>query len=119
MNPMKSSSLNDQVDQTPQNIYCEKGTKAKIQCSHQITNYNQIFWYKQLDDGQLQLLGYMLATSAKIEPGAKILITGDANKGKTSTLTLEEPSILPSIYGSSFPPWKKKKSPTGSRNFEF
>ncbi|XP_055087240.1 uncharacterized protein LOC117390892 [Periophthalmus magnuspinnatus] len=89
---VSGSSLNDQVDQTPQNIYCEKGTKAKIQCSHQITNYNQIFWYKQLDDGQLQLLGYMLATSANIEPGAKILITGDANKGKTSTLTLEEPS---------------------------
>uniref|UniRef100_A0A3B4AY63 Ig-like domain-containing protein n=1 Tax=Periophthalmus magnuspinnatus TaxID=409849 RepID=A0A3B4AY63_9GOBI len=86
------SSLNDKVHQTPKDIYNTKGTSAKIQCSHEIDSYNRILWYKQLKDGQLQFLGYIVATAPSPEDGAKIQIEGDANKGKKSFLTIEEPS---------------------------
>uniref|UniRef100_A0A3B4ARN1 Ig-like domain-containing protein n=1 Tax=Periophthalmus magnuspinnatus TaxID=409849 RepID=A0A3B4ARN1_9GOBI len=86
------SSLNDKVHQTPKDIYNTKGTSAKIQCSHEINNYDRILWYKQLKDGQLQFLGYIVGSSAFPEDGAKIKIEGDANKDKPSILTIEEPS---------------------------
>ncbi|KAK7904140.1 hypothetical protein WMY93_016747 [Mugilogobius chulae] len=87
-----SSSLNDHVKQTPKDIYQIKETSPEIKCSHSIDSFNRILWYKQLSDGQLQLLGYMLGTSQNIEKGVKVQMTGDANKDKIATLTIEEPS---------------------------
>ncbi|KAK7904141.1 hypothetical protein WMY93_016748 [Mugilogobius chulae] len=86
------SSLNDQVQQTPKDIYQTKETTAKIQCSHNINGYNRIFWYKQLSDGQLQLLGYMLGTSEYLEKGVKVQMTGNANTDEKVILTIEERS---------------------------
>ncbi|KAL0969474.1 hypothetical protein UPYG_G00227800 [Umbra pygmaea] len=41
------SSLSDQVHQSPPALYKNQGESAKINCSHSISNYNRILWYKQ------------------------------------------------------------------------
>uniref|UniRef100_A0A3B4H9H6 Ig-like domain-containing protein n=1 Tax=Pundamilia nyererei TaxID=303518 RepID=A0A3B4H9H6_9CICH len=67
-----------------------KQETAEITCSHSIDTYNQILWYKQTKSGQLQLLGYMFATSPSVEPGVTVTISGNANKDQTCTLTIKD-----------------------------
>uniref|UniRef100_A0AAZ3ST76 Immunoglobulin V-set domain-containing protein n=1 Tax=Oncorhynchus tshawytscha TaxID=74940 RepID=A0AAZ3ST76_ONCTS len=61
---------------------------AKIECSHSISGYNVILWYKQSNNRELMLLGYMVGTSAIPEAGFDI--EGDASAGGTSTLTIKQ-----------------------------
>uniref|UniRef100_A0A3Q4GPJ3 Ig-like domain-containing protein n=1 Tax=Neolamprologus brichardi TaxID=32507 RepID=A0A3Q4GPJ3_NEOBR len=67
------SSYSDKVYQTPADIYTN-GEDAKISCSHNISSYNQILWYKQ-SKKQLELLGYI------------------ASQGKNCTLTIKETKL--------------------------
>uniref|UniRef100_A0A3Q0RYY5 Ig-like domain-containing protein n=1 Tax=Amphilophus citrinellus TaxID=61819 RepID=A0A3Q0RYY5_AMPCI len=76
------------VHQIPANIYT-RGEEAKIHCSHNITSYNQILWYKQ-SRKQLQLLGYMVLTAGNPEPGVNVVMDGNANQGQNCTLTIKE-----------------------------
>uniref|UniRef100_A0A3Q1EMS4 Ig-like domain-containing protein n=1 Tax=Acanthochromis polyacanthus TaxID=80966 RepID=A0A3Q1EMS4_9TELE len=77
------------VDQIPTDIYKEQGQTAIIYCSHRIDSYNKILWYKQLENGQLQYLGYLNIKNGNPEKGLNVTIEGDANKGETSTLTIK------------------------------
>ncbi|KAF3845333.1 hypothetical protein F7725_008496 [Dissostichus mawsoni] len=71
---VSGSSLSDNVSQTPAYMYKNLGEEAVISCSHSIKDYNQILWYKQMKDGQLQFLGYMLATQETPEPGLGMIL---------------------------------------------
>lgn len=82
------SSFSDQVVQTPADI-CTKGEDAKIDCSHNIPNYNRIFWYKQ-SKSHLQLLGYLFIDQSYPEPGVNVMMDGNANQGRESSLTIKE-----------------------------
>uniref|UniRef100_A0A3Q0RTV3 Ig-like domain-containing protein n=1 Tax=Amphilophus citrinellus TaxID=61819 RepID=A0A3Q0RTV3_AMPCI len=73
----------DIIAVTPADIYT-KGEDAKINCSHSITNYDRILWYKQ-SKNQLQLLGYMY-----IESGVNVAMDGSAEQNKMCTLTIRE-----------------------------
>ncbi|KAF0043902.1 hypothetical protein F2P81_003060 [Scophthalmus maximus] len=76
---LHSSSPSHKVKQTPANMYKKPAEMAKIQCSHSIDNYNQILWYKQTqNNGQLQLLGYMVGVQVDQSPAALIRKAGDA-----------------------------------------
>ncbi|KAG7239893.1 hypothetical protein INR49_028307, partial [Caranx melampygus] len=86
------SSLSDKVHQSPTDIYRKEGEKAKIKCLHNDDTFNQILWYKQLENGKLQLLGYMYGTASP-EKGLNVTIEGGANKGETCTLTTEQLSV--------------------------
>ncbi|CAB1450315.1 unnamed protein product [Pleuronectes platessa] len=56
---VSGSSLSDKVQQLPAHIYKKPTETAKIYCSHSIDSYNVILWYKQINNRELQLLGYM------------------------------------------------------------
>uniref|UniRef100_A0A4W6CML7 Ig-like domain-containing protein n=1 Tax=Lates calcarifer TaxID=8187 RepID=A0A4W6CML7_LATCA len=82
------ASVSDKVQQTPADIHKKQEQTAKIYCSHNIESYYIILWYKQ-SNRELQLLGYMTGDSEKLEPGVKVKIEGNANKGQNCTLTIE------------------------------
>ena len=86
------SSLSEKVHQRPAEMFITSERNSKINCSHDIDSYNRILWYKQ-SDGDLKLLGYMVGSSGNVEPGVDVKISGDANKGKTCTLTIEDLSL--------------------------
>ncbi|CAI5695664.1 unnamed protein product [Oreochromis niloticus] len=87
---VSGSSLSDQVHQDPADIYRIQGETAEITCSHNIDTYNQILWYKQTKNSQLQLLGHVYSTNPSVEPGVTVTIAGNANKDKTCTLTIKD-----------------------------
>ncbi|KAK1893386.1 T cell receptor beta variable 18 [Dissostichus eleginoides] len=66
---VSGSSLSDNVQQTPAYMYKNLGEEAVISCSHSIENYDRILWYKQMKDGELQFLGYILKGFKNPEPG--------------------------------------------------
>lgn len=82
------SSLSDQITQIPTQIHYKPEETAEIKCSHSITNYNTILWYKQTQDRQLQFLGYLTGASAFPESGLGVKLGGSADEGQTSTLTI-------------------------------
>ncbi|XP_038158650.1 M1-specific T cell receptor beta chain-like [Cyprinodon tularosa] len=82
-------SLNDQVHQDPPELFCMTEDKPRINCKHEIQDYNRILWYKQSKDRRMQFLGYMNVKDGYPENGVKVTITGKATKGETCTLTLE------------------------------
>lgn len=59
-----------------------------ISCSHSITNYDRMNWYRQ-SDKELQLLGYMNFDTGYPADGLGVKISGSALKGMTCDLTVE------------------------------
>ncbi|CDQ96030.1 unnamed protein product [Oncorhynchus mykiss] len=82
------SSLSNQVHQIPAGLYKNQGELAKMECSHSISTYNRILWYKQSNYREFVFLGYMTAKTGFSEAGFDI--EGDANAGGTSTLTINQ-----------------------------
>ncbi|XP_042249909.1 M1-specific T cell receptor beta chain-like [Thunnus maccoyii] len=83
-----------QVHQTPAEVYKSPGETAELRCVHSIPNYNQILWYKRSKTGQLQLLGYMLASAAFPEAGVSVKMNGSADTNEISTLRTEQLSPI-------------------------
>ncbi|KAI3367447.1 hypothetical protein L3Q82_026302 [Scortum barcoo] len=90
---VSGSSFSDRVYQNPADIYRNPGRKAVIDCSHTIDTYDNIIWYKQLENGQLQFLGYMYTNMYNPEAGLGVKISGRAEKDQTCTLTIDEVSL--------------------------
>ncbi|CAL8283868.1 unnamed protein product [Lota lota] len=89
---VSGSSLSDQVHQTPTEmvVAIESGQTVTLSCSHSIQNYNQILWYKQQhNDKQMELLGYMLSTTAYPEKGKAVAMEGSADQDQTARLTIQ------------------------------
>uniref|UniRef100_A0A3Q1GSB3 Ig-like domain-containing protein n=1 Tax=Acanthochromis polyacanthus TaxID=80966 RepID=A0A3Q1GSB3_9TELE len=84
------ASNHDQVHQNPPDMYRNPGQSVQISCSHSIDNYDRIYWYKQLENRQLQLLGYMQAgiKFPEKELDVNMEMGGSADKGETCTLTI-------------------------------
>uniref|UniRef100_A0A667YKY8 Ig-like domain-containing protein n=1 Tax=Myripristis murdjan TaxID=586833 RepID=A0A667YKY8_9TELE len=74
------------VTQTPK-LWNNVGENATIDCSHtKDSTYNQMYWYRQLPgEGMKQIV--FTSTYVTVQMG------GGANKGDTSTLTIEELSL--------------------------
>uniref|UniRef100_A0AAY5KBL8 Immunoglobulin V-set domain-containing protein n=1 Tax=Esox lucius TaxID=8010 RepID=A0AAY5KBL8_ESOLU len=53
------------------------GVSAEMHCSHNITSYYYILWYKQDGHRRLIFLGYMYMTSVNPEPGIDVTLKGD------------------------------------------
>uniref|UniRef100_A0A8K9UZL6 Immunoglobulin V-set domain-containing protein n=1 Tax=Oncorhynchus mykiss TaxID=8022 RepID=A0A8K9UZL6_ONCMY len=78
----------NQVHQSPASLYKNQGKSAKMVCSHSISGYDRVLWYKQSNYREFVFLGYMIGTSGFPEAG--FVIEGDANAGGTSTLTINQ-----------------------------
>uniref|UniRef100_A0A4W5KBU0 Ig-like domain-containing protein n=1 Tax=Hucho hucho TaxID=62062 RepID=A0A4W5KBU0_9TELE len=76
------------VHQRPAALYKNQGESAMIECSHSISSYNVILWYKQSNYSELVFLGYMQFKTGFPEDGFKM--EGDASAGGTSTLTINQ-----------------------------
>ncbi len=76
------------VLQSPNDLIKRQTESAVIVCSHNITNYNQMLWYKQSQDTTgLKFMGYLF-TKENIEPEFKddIKFEGDAKRNGTLTI---------------------------------
>uniref|UniRef100_A0A3Q2FZ71 Ig-like domain-containing protein n=1 Tax=Cyprinodon variegatus TaxID=28743 RepID=A0A3Q2FZ71_CYPVA len=84
------SSESNKVKQNPAEILKSTSDKeAEMSCSHSITYYDRILWYKQTAR-DIQLLGYMYEGTETLESGVNVKIKGNANKdgSKHSTLNI-------------------------------
>lgn len=89
INHLTGSSLHNQVQQDPAEIYYRAEETAKISCSHSFQYYDKILWYKQSRNDQMQFLGYMNVNDGYPETDANVEISGSAIQGSTCTLTIK------------------------------
>ncbi|MGH0141953.1 UNVERIFIED_CONTAM: hypothetical protein FKN15_074689, partial [Acipenser sinensis] len=58
------------VTQTPKILLSSKRTNVTIKCEHDQSSHFQIYWYRQVRDGGLTLIGYSPgATRKELEKG--------------------------------------------------
>ncbi|MGH0170832.1 UNVERIFIED_CONTAM: hypothetical protein FKN15_059607 [Acipenser sinensis] len=74
------------VRQSPPSLFESPGNSAELQCSHNITNYEQMYWYQQSQKGALHLIGYLNYEDVNPEENFKerFKLTGDARKAGPS-----------------------------------
>ncbi|MGH0141944.1 UNVERIFIED_CONTAM: hypothetical protein FKN15_074680 [Acipenser sinensis] len=67
------------IRQSPPSLFESPGHSAKLQCSHNISNYNQMYWYQQTRKGALDLIGYLYNERVNLEEKFKkrFNLTGD------------------------------------------
>ncbi|MGH0171945.1 UNVERIFIED_CONTAM: hypothetical protein FKN15_062189 [Acipenser sinensis] len=75
--------------QSPPSLFESPGHSAELQCSHNITNYDQLYWYQQTRNGALDLIGYLSYKDVKPEEKFKkrFSLTGDAEKAGSLTIS--------------------------------
>ncbi|KAG7328542.1 hypothetical protein KOW79_008486 [Hemibagrus wyckioides] len=61
-------AVSKEVFQTPPDLLRKHGESSEIQCSHKISGYDRILWYKHTRDREYQLMGYNFLTSSQLEP---------------------------------------------------
>uniref|UniRef100_A0A8B9L3B7 Ig-like domain-containing protein n=1 Tax=Astyanax mexicanus TaxID=7994 RepID=A0A8B9L3B7_ASTMX len=61
------SAASNEVSQTPPRLFRKDGESAELWCSHDISSYNRILWYKQTGHRQLKLMGTLVATQPQPE----------------------------------------------------
>uniref|UniRef100_A0AAY4AIS8 Ig-like domain-containing protein n=1 Tax=Denticeps clupeoides TaxID=299321 RepID=A0AAY4AIS8_9TELE len=70
----------------------EQDKSASFDCSHNVSNYYYIQWYKQTQSSGLKLLGYLSTDTPNLEPeykeSKKIQMDGDARENKKAFLTI-------------------------------
>lgn len=82
------SGVSKSVHQTPSELILTNGDSAILQCSNRITGYDRIIWYKQTQNQNFQLLGYIFSTETKLEPefSSKLTLLGNGNNNGTLTI---------------------------------
>uniref|UniRef100_A0A3B5K1J6 Ig-like domain-containing protein n=1 Tax=Takifugu rubripes TaxID=31033 RepID=A0A3B5K1J6_TAKRU len=102
------------VRQTPPSITKREGDAlvSGIKCSHSISSYNQIYWYKQDESRALKLLGYLYTNNQNVEEDVKgkISFDGDGRSGSSLSIAavgLKDSGVYfccdnydPAIFGS-------------------
>uniref|UniRef100_A0A3B5K879 Ig-like domain-containing protein n=1 Tax=Takifugu rubripes TaxID=31033 RepID=A0A3B5K879_TAKRU len=78
------------VRQTPPSITKREGDAlvSGIKCSHSISSYNQIYWYKQDESRALKLLGYLNTNIQNVEEDVKGKISFDGDGRSGSSLSI-------------------------------
>ncbi|KAJ7988799.1 hypothetical protein DPEC_G00312950 [Dallia pectoralis] len=67
------------VQQSPHQLSRRPGETMKITCSHHDRSYDKIYWYRQTDGQNLQIIGY-LSFKESFDVDKKYKIYGDAEK---------------------------------------
>uniref|UniRef100_A0A8C5DIG2 Ig-like domain-containing protein n=1 Tax=Gouania willdenowi TaxID=441366 RepID=A0A8C5DIG2_GOUWI len=80
------------VEQKPPFIIRKYGDSVnnEIKCSHNITDYNVILWYKQDRGKSLKLLGYLYNNNLNFEEDLEERIRFDGDGRKESTLRVTD-----------------------------
>lgn len=84
------ASNTNSIFQTPPFIIKKSASSvvSGINCSHNITNYDVILWYKQERQGVLKLLGNLNANFKNLEDNVKGKISFDGHGSTNSELTI-------------------------------
>ncbi|TWW72561.1 hypothetical protein D4764_16G0010580 [Takifugu flavidus] len=61
---------------------------SEINCSHSISSYDQIYWYKQDESRALKLLGYLYTNIQNVEDDVKGKISFDGDGRSSSSLSI-------------------------------
>uniref|UniRef100_A0A8B9GX13 Ig-like domain-containing protein n=1 Tax=Astyanax mexicanus TaxID=7994 RepID=A0A8B9GX13_ASTMX len=84
-------SHSDQVTQTPLHLIRNHDVSVTIECSHTVSGYNQINWYKQTNGEGLALIGYLYATGTpQIEKDFQNKTGMSGNGGSRVVLTIKD-----------------------------
>ncbi|XP_064170862.1 uncharacterized protein LOC135243149 [Anguilla rostrata] len=78
------------VQQYPSSLLQRSGEPATLHCSHNISSYNMILWYRQpRGAGTLELLGYIYHDNKNVEPPmeTRLKLEGDGKKSGTMTIS--------------------------------
>ncbi|MBN3288813.1 HVM14 protein, partial [Polyodon spathula] len=77
------------IRQSPPSLIKSPGHSVELQCSHDDSNYNQMYWYQQTRKGALDLIGYLSNTEVKPEEKFKerFILTGDGRKAGSLTIS--------------------------------
>ncbi|KTF92680.1 hypothetical protein cypCar_00040524 [Cyprinus carpio] len=86
---IQGSTLSDKVFQEPRNMIVDIKDSPVLQCSHSISGYDRILWYKQTQDGQLVFLGYLLGLNDLLEPEVKNKFKLDGNGNNNGKLVIK------------------------------
>lgn len=80
------------VLQTPPDIIKRDGESvvSGIKCSHKITNYDRILWYKQDEHRTLRLLGFLNVNFVNLEDDAKGKFNFDGRGAEKSSLSISD-----------------------------
>lgn len=80
------------VLQTPPDIIKRNGESvvSGIKCSHKITNYDRILWYKQDEHRNLKLLGFLNVKFVNLEDDAKGKFNFDGLGSEKSSLSISD-----------------------------
>lgn len=80
------------VLQTPPDIIKRNGESVAsgIKCSHKITNYDRILWYKQDEHRNLKLLGFLNVKFVNLEDDAKGKFNFDGLGSEKSSLSISD-----------------------------
>uniref|UniRef100_A0A673HH75 Ig-like domain-containing protein n=1 Tax=Sinocyclocheilus rhinocerous TaxID=307959 RepID=A0A673HH75_9TELE len=80
-------SLSDKVHQMPKDMLVKTQDPVTLTCSHTISNYYTILWYKQvMGDVALNLIGYVRFTEPSTESQYTNLFIIKGDGAKSSTL---------------------------------
>ncbi|MGH0141937.1 UNVERIFIED_CONTAM: hypothetical protein FKN15_074673 [Acipenser sinensis] len=77
------------VRQSPPSLFESPGHSAELQCSHDDSNYDQMYWYQQSRKGALHLIGYLYNERVNLEEKFKkrFNVTGNARKAGSLTIS--------------------------------
>uniref|UniRef100_A0A3Q3N3K8 Ig-like domain-containing protein n=1 Tax=Labrus bergylta TaxID=56723 RepID=A0A3Q3N3K8_9LABR len=91
-------SHSNDVNQTPPSIFkrINESVTGEIKCSHNITNYDRILWYKQDAHRALKLLGVLNVQHVNLEPDVKGKINFDGDGREKSSLSVSNLSLTDS-----------------------
>ncbi|KAG9268843.1 hypothetical protein AMEX_G17869 [Astyanax mexicanus] len=83
-------SHSNRVTQTPLHLIRNPAESAVIECSHTVSGYDRVGWYKQTTDSQsFTLIGYVYAKATpnkEAEFQDKVDISGDGNNDVTLSI---------------------------------
>lgn len=85
-----ASTLSNTVHQTPPKSIKDQNESAVFVCTHDITGYFQMMWYKQIQDTlELKLMGFLNGETGNKETEFtnKIILKGNGRRNGTLTIT--------------------------------
>ncbi|KAL4597452.1 hypothetical protein GN956_G26043 [Arapaima gigas] len=77
-----------EVHQWPPDSVRRPGESAHFSCSHSISDYDRVFWYKQTEDGAFVCLGYLNVNFPNVEPTFEENVSMGGDGRSNGTLTV-------------------------------
>lgn len=98
--PTQFMLLVQTFSKTPNDLLRKHGDSSELHCSHSISGYNTIQWYKQTRNSEIQFMGYLVGSQPQLEPEFRNMVTLTGNGYSNGTLTIK--SLTPNDSAEYF-----------------